>query len=176
MMPEVFYVLDWDISARRNDTDTRPVFTQDDPSSEDYIQYIRQDIADSMAVSNAMRFHKIVCHIAPPEEIDAKLRICQSYPYWEIQAKDCKITIEKISPSASDRGNYIVKVFVHEDKKFDLWIDGADMWPHYYFDWGAMLLEIHEWLKRRKQVHYDLSAMKGELYEWVKQAEQSKND
>ena len=68
--------------------------------------------------------------------------------WWEIQGKDCKITLEA-SPHYCDRGNFIAKLFPRGQLLAE--IDYQDGWPRYYFDFERATLEIEAWLKKRKQ-------------------------
>lgn len=47
-------------------------------------------------------------------------------------------------PSYCDRGKYSVKVDVH-----NLNIDGADMFPRYYFHWDCLVKEVKAWMEAR---------------------------
>lgn len=79
------------------------------------------------------------------------LDVKQMGGYWSIRAKQCEITIEVVS-SLSNRGNFIAKLHVDYSSRLELYIDNSDMWPRYYFVWEAMLIELHGWLQRNKQI------------------------
>lgn len=71
-------------------------------------------------------------------------------PYEAIRGRDCQITLER-RPYYCDRGNYIAKLFTDTGSKLALSIDGADMWPRYYFDYQHAKAEIEAWLTKRGQ-------------------------
>lgn len=68
--------------------------------------------------------------------------------YLEIGGRECQITLEP-RPYYCDRGNWIANL--HPTGKLALEIDGADMWPRYYFDLERAKLEIEAWLVKRGQ-------------------------
>ena len=67
----------------------------------------------------------------------------------DIKGQDCTLCLEK-RPSYCDRGRYTVKVQVPDPTKFT--VDGADMFPRYYFRFSHMILEMYDWLKARDQL------------------------
>ncbi len=69
--------------------------------------------------------------------------------YLTARGKDCTVTLEA-RPHYCDRGNFIAKL--HPVGRFALEIDGADMWPRYYFDQARAKLEIEAWLEKRGQI------------------------
>ena len=73
--------------------------------------------------------------------------------YFSIKGKGCEITIEP-RPAYCDRGNFYAKV--HELRGGDPTdfpnIDGADMWPRYYFDLDRAKAECEAWLDKRGQL------------------------
>jgi hypothetical protein len=71
------------------------------------------------------------------------------YYYLSIEGKECEITIEELSATNYDRGNFIAKLFPRSP--LNLSIDSADGWPRYYFDLERARLELEAWLKVRDQ-------------------------
>lgn len=51
-------------------------------------------------------------------------------------------------PSCCDRGRYIVKVF---SDNILLWVDDADGFPRYYFNFDCMIQEVESWMAARNQ-------------------------
>lgn len=75
--------------------------------------------------------------------------------YETIQGRECEITLES-RPPYCDRGNFIAKLF--PEGELALSIDGADLWPRYYFDYDRAKLEVEAWLKKREQWIADANA------------------
>jgi hypothetical protein len=69
--------------------------------------------------------------------------------YAEVRTKHCYMTIER-RPHYCDRGRYIVKCTV-TGNPIELTVDEADMFPHYYFSFEAMISEVESWLKARNE-------------------------
>jgi len=67
----------------------------------------------------------------------------------EVRRRYCYLTIEK-RPQYCDRGRYIVKCTV-TGKPHEMKVDGADMFPHYYFGFEAMISELEHWFEARGQ-------------------------
>jgi|HubBroStandDraft_2_1064218.scaffolds.fasta_scaffold421504_2 hypothetical protein len=53
-------------------------------------------------------------------------------------------------PTYCDRGNFSVKIEVDSNQQ-NLYIDGADMFPRYYFDFYCMIKELELWISKNKQ-------------------------
>lgn len=69
--------------------------------------------------------------------------------YASIPLKNGLITIEP-RPSYCDRGRFIVKIFPDMDQQ-ELFIDGQDMFPRYYFNDDCMIKELELFIEKRKQ-------------------------
>lgn len=69
--------------------------------------------------------------------------------FWEIEGKDCLISLEK-RPHYCDRGNYIAKLFPNGSLATE--IDEQDGWPRYYFSFERASQEIEAWLEKRGQL------------------------
>lgn len=67
--------------------------------------------------------------------------------YYDIIAKDCVLFIAP-RPHYCDRGSYLVNIKKSNSK---VNVDFADLFPHYYFTFEAMMIEIGAWLKKRGQ-------------------------
>jgi len=83
------------------------------------------------------------------EKIRQTLAVSNNGEYVSIKMANGMVTIERVMPTCFDRGNYIVKASSRDNHK--LYIDGADMFPRYYFDLEAMITEIEAWIDTRKQ-------------------------
>ena len=57
------------------------------------------------------------------------------------------ISIEPVSPSARDRGNWVFKA--QSENPAVMTIDGADGFPRYYFSPTSLVLEVWAWLEAR---------------------------
>jgi hypothetical protein len=69
--------------------------------------------------------------------------------YWEVETPQCQITLEP-RPVHCDRGNWIAKLHTVGGSQLSRDIDGADLWPRYYFDLERAKLEIEAWLDNRR--------------------------
>lgn len=69
--------------------------------------------------------------------------------WQEIKGLDCLISLEK-RPAHCDRGNFLAKISVTGDA-IRLSLDGADLWPRFYFDEERAKLEVEAWLEKRGQ-------------------------
>lgn len=68
-----------------------------------------------------------------------------------VSGKNCTIYLEQ-RPHYCDRGNWVAKLFVNAGAHpIKLFIDEADGWPRYYFDYDRAKLEIQAWLTKRKE-------------------------
>lgn len=72
----------------------------------------------------------------------------ERHAYWSIEGRDCMIWIDT-RPAYRDRGNYLARLEVRDSLKVH--IDGADLWPRYYFDLERAKLECEAWLRKRNQ-------------------------
>ena len=70
--------------------------------------------------------------------------------YASIRGKNCEITIEK-RPAYCDRGDYICKIHPDLGSANKLTIDGADLFPRYFFGLGHTIYQMDMWLAKRKQ-------------------------
>lgn len=68
----------------------------------------------------------------------------------EIDCPDCVLYIEP-RPPYCDRGRFVVKVDVKAGHGTQLWMDGADGFPRYYFGVNEMLCEIEAWREAKGQ-------------------------
>jgi len=71
-------------------------------------------------------------------------------PFEAIRGRDCEITLDR-RPYYCDRGNYIARLETARGSPLALSIDGADMWPRYFFNYYHAKAEIEAWLKKRGQ-------------------------
>jgi len=69
--------------------------------------------------------------------------------HQEIYGRECVITLEA-RPIYCDRGNFLAKLFPAGALARE--IDGADMWPRFYFDEQRAKLEVEAWLRKRGQL------------------------
>lgn len=69
--------------------------------------------------------------------------------YSDVDLKDGSFCIEP-RPSYCDRGSYSVKVLVNPGQH-ELYIDGADMFPRYYFVFENMISELNSWISKNGQ-------------------------
>lgn len=69
---------------------------------------------------------------------------------WEsVEGKNCTIHLQA-RPHYCDRGNFDAKLELHPGAHpIKLYIDHADGWPRYYFDYDRAKLEIQAWLTKR---------------------------
>jgi hypothetical protein len=79
--------------------------------------------------------------------------------YINISLNYAMISIEMLPPSASDRGNFIVKAD-HKVQFVDkCYIDGSDCFPRYYFYLDTLLSEISAFIEKRnlkiEHIHLD---------------------
>jgi len=65
-----------------------------------------------------------------------------------IEGRECVIFVQERPPHC-DRGNYLANL--DSVGKLEEQIDGADLWPRFYFDLERAKLEIEAWLKKRGQ-------------------------
>jgi hypothetical protein len=68
--------------------------------------------------------------------------------YLEFETAQISCSIDK-RPSYCDRGRY--RWLAKSKDNRILTIDAADMFPRYFFNIGALVMEIESWLKARKQ-------------------------
>lgn len=66
--------------------------------------------------------------------------------HWMVNCEGVRVCIEPVSPSARDRGRYVVKAASMDWRHS---IDESDCFPRYYFDWKRMLLELEAWFAQR---------------------------
>lgn len=66
----------------------------------------------------------------------------------EINMDHASMCIE-IRPKYCDRGRYSVKCFHKPESILNCWIDDADGFPRYYFDFYAMMTEIQAFIEFR---------------------------
>jgi hypothetical protein len=86
--------------------------------------------------------------------LDWKTRTFNDEPHgtsWlELRLAWCLITMER-RPGYCDRGRWIAKVTVYPEHALrELYLDGQDGWPRYYFDEERAKAEIAAWVACRK--------------------------
>jgi hypothetical protein len=77
------------------------------------------------------------------------LRGVGSYNYIDIILNYAVISIEKVSSSASDRGNFIVKANHRAEFIDKCYIDEYDCFPRYYFYLNTLLSEMCAFIQKR---------------------------
>lgn len=106
--------------------------------------------AEGIEVSTAERWAAEIAALRwMRERVTVNLRATEGGGWWEIEAKDCTISIE-VRPPYCDRGSYLAKL--HPSGELAREIDFADGWPRYYFDPLRMMQEIEAWLVKRGQM------------------------
>ena len=73
---------------------------------------------------------------------------------WVIHGRECFIWMDA-RPAHCDRGRWLARLEVaalgHRYTPTSLHVDGADLWPRYYFDLDRAKAEIEAWLRCRNQ-------------------------
>lgn len=79
----------------------------------------------------------------------------ESFGWVEIDLNYAVISIELLLPSCSDRGNFKVLAdhkVEHSDKCY---IDYADGFPRYYFNFDCMIDELKSWILSRNKLEIE---------------------
>lgn len=80
-----------------------------------------------------------------------------SVVWYAIRGRECVISLVP-RPAWCDRGNWLAMIFATGDLARSL--DGADLWPRYYFDRDRAFAEVEAWMhKRGKWTDDDAEAM-----------------
>jgi hypothetical protein len=70
--------------------------------------------------------------------------------FWvDIDLDKASMCIDK-RPLYCDRGRYLLKAWHKTDKFLDFYIDDADNFPRYYFNFDCMIKELNSFIEFRK--------------------------
>lgn len=70
----------------------------------------------------------------------------EPYGEFRVYGRNCFVWVSE-RPAYCDRGAYLAHLEVTDPRALS--VDGADLWPRYYFDEGRMRAEVEAWMRKR---------------------------